>query len=77
MNAQPHKHALPPELIHTALQDAPDAMLIVDTTGMIRFANQAVTGMPVLPRVAFSLARAMICANRSRPWHSSMAHCVA
>jgi PAS domain-containing protein len=41
MNGARHKHALPPELIRTALEEAPDAMLIVDATGMIRSANQS------------------------------------
>ena len=43
MNTQRHRHTLPPEVIRIALEDAPDAMLIVDTAGGIRFANQAVT----------------------------------
>src|SRR6516165_3726505 len=43
MNTQRHRHALPAEVIRIALEDAPDAMLIVDTAGGIRFANQAVT----------------------------------
>ena len=34
-------HPLPPEVIGAALEDAPDAMLIVDAAGTIRFANQA------------------------------------
>jgi two-component system, sensor histidine kinase len=36
-------HALPPEVIRIALEDAPDAMLIVDAAGTIRFANENVT----------------------------------
>ena len=40
MNAPHHLHALPPEVIRIALENAPDAMLIVDTAGAIRFANQ-------------------------------------
>jgi len=34
---------LPPALIETALEDAPDAMLIVDAQGAIRYANGSVT----------------------------------
>jgi PAS domain S-box-containing protein len=36
-------HNLPSGLIATALEDAPDAMLIADAEGRIRFANQNVT----------------------------------
>jgi len=35
-------HPLSPDVIRTALEDAPDAMLIVDTGGTICFANQSV-----------------------------------
>ena len=38
-------HALPPEVIRRALDDAPDAMLIVDAAGTIRFANENVTAL--------------------------------
>jgi two-component system, sensor histidine kinase len=38
-------HALPAEVIRVALEDAPDAMLIVDTAGTIRFANQSVEAL--------------------------------
>jgi len=38
-----HGHALPPEVIRIALEEAPDAMLIVDASGTIRYANQTVT----------------------------------
>ncbi|HEV2228212.1 MAG TPA: ATP-binding protein [Steroidobacteraceae bacterium] len=37
------QHALPPEAVRVALEEAPDAMLIVDLSGTIRFANQSVT----------------------------------
>jgi PAS domain S-box-containing protein len=43
MNTQHPLHALPPEVIRIALEDAPDATLIVDTAGKIRFANRTVT----------------------------------
>ncbi len=43
MNKQHRLHASPPEVIRIALEDAPDATLIVDTAGTIRFANQTVT----------------------------------
>jgi two-component system, sensor histidine kinase len=36
-------HSLPADVIETALEDAPDAMLIVDAQGAIRFANRSVT----------------------------------
>jgi len=38
-----HNHALPPEVIRIALEEAPDAMLIVDASGTIRYANQTIT----------------------------------
>ncbi len=38
-----HDHALPPEVIRIALEEAPDAMLVVDANGTIRYANQTVT----------------------------------
>ena len=38
-----HMHMLPPELMCAVLESAPDAMLIVDRSGVIRFANQHVT----------------------------------
>jgi len=38
-----HGHALPPEVIRIALEEAPDAMLIVDAAGTIRYANQTIT----------------------------------
>ncbi len=38
-------HPLPPEVIRLALEDAPDATLIVDTAGTIRFANQSVEAL--------------------------------
>jgi two-component system, sensor histidine kinase len=38
-----HMHMLPPELMCAVLESAPDAMLIVDRSGLIRFANQHVT----------------------------------
>jgi len=38
-------HALPAEVIRVALEDAPDAMLIVDTAGAIRFANRSVEAL--------------------------------
>jgi PAS domain S-box-containing protein len=41
MTTPHHSHALPPEVIRIALEDAPDASLIVDFTGTIRFANQS------------------------------------
>ena len=38
-----HGRALPPEVIRIALEEAPDAMLIVDASGTIRYANQTIT----------------------------------
>jgi two-component system, sensor histidine kinase len=38
-------HQLPPDLIRSALEDAPDAMLIVGAAGTIRFANQSVEAL--------------------------------
>ena len=38
-------HVLPPELIRAVLEAAPDAMLLVDTAGTIRFANQHVRAL--------------------------------
>jgi len=43
-------HPLPPPVIRAALQDAPDAMLIVDSTGTIRFANEQVKTLFGKPR---------------------------
>jgi PAS domain S-box-containing protein len=37
------RHTLPPQVIRVALEDAPDAMLIVDAAGAIRFANESAT----------------------------------
>ena len=44
-------HMLPPELMCAVLESAPDAMLIVDRSGLIRFANQHVTELFGHPRV--------------------------
>jgi len=43
-------HPLPPPVIRAALEDAPDAMLIVDATGTIRFANEYVKTLFGHPR---------------------------
>jgi len=45
-----HMHMLPPELMCAVLEAAPDAMLIVDRSGTIRFANQHVTELFRHPR---------------------------
>lgn len=36
-------HSLPPDIIQIALEEAPDAMVIVDGSGILRFVNPAVT----------------------------------
>ncbi len=45
-------HPLPPEVIRIALQEAPDAMLIVDASGTIRYANQTITELFGHPHAA-------------------------
>jgi len=45
MTEHQHQDALTPDVIRMALEDAPDAMLIVDGGGIVRYANNAVTAL--------------------------------
>jgi two-component system, sensor histidine kinase len=66
-----HDHALPPEVIRIALEEAPDAMLIVDAAGTIRYANQTVSelfGQPHAELVGHSIE--VLVPQRFRNQHS-------